>query len=227
MKGTKKQNIKIKNKSAIILALLILVILVAGTIIICTKGFAFDLNYANSKKVELNIGKQFERKDIKEITDQIFENQNVQIQEIEVYKDNVSITVPEITDEQKNELVSKVNEKYGTELKAEDIKIEENAHIRGRKILKPYIIPFAVVTIIIVIYFMIRYYKINTFKIVCESVVIIALAQAVLFAIMAITRVPIGTITLTAIILVYVISTYICTAKFNQNLDEIKTKENK
>lgn len=227
MKGTKKQNIKIKNKSVIILALLILVILVAGTIIICTKGFAFDLNYANSKKVELNIGKQFERKDIKEITDQIFENQNVQIQEIEVYKDNVSITVPEITDEQKNELVSKVNEKYGTELKAEDIKIEENAHIRGRKILKPYIIPFAVVTIIIVIYFMIRYYKINTFKIVCESVVIIALAQAVLFAIMAITRVPIGTITLTAIILVYVISTYICTAKFNQNLDEIKTKENK
>ena len=227
MKGTKKQNIKIKNKSVIILALLILVILVAGTIIICTKGFAFDLNYANSKKVELNIGKQFERKDIKEITYQIFENQNVQIQEIEVYKDNVSITVPEITDEQKNELVSKVNEKYGTELKAEDIKIEENAHIRGRKILKPYIIPFAVVTIIIVIYFMIRYYKINTFKIVCESVVIIALAQAVLFAIMAITRVPIGTITLTAIILVYVISTYICTAKFNQNLDEIKTKENK
>ena len=227
MKGTKKQNIKIKNKSAIILALLILAILVAGTIIICTKGFAFDLNYANSKKVELNIGKQFERKDIKEITDQIFGKQNVQIQEIEVYKDNVSITAPEITDEQKNELVSKVNEKYGTELKAEDIKIEENAHIRGRKILKPYIIPFAVATIIIVIYFMIRYYKINTFKIVCESVVIIALAQAVLFTIMAITRVPIGTITLTAIILVYVISTYICTAKFNQNLDEIKTKENK
>ena len=227
MKGTKKQNIKIKNKSAIILALLILVILVAGTIIICTKGFAFDLNYANSKKVELNIGKQFERKDIKEITDQIFGNQKVQIQEIEVYKDALSITTSEITDEQKNELVSKVNEKYGTELKAEDIKIEENAHIRGRKILKPYIIPFAVATIIIVIYFMIRYYKINTFKIVCESVVIIALAQAVLFAIMAITRVPIGTITLTAIILVYVISTYICTAKFNQNLDEIKTKENK
>lgn len=227
MKNTKKQNKKIKNKSTIILALLILVILVAGVIVTCTKGFAFDLNYANSKKVELNIGKQFERKDIKEITDQIFGNQKVQIQEIEVYKDALSITTSEITDEQKNELVSKVNEKYGTELKAEDIIIEENAHIRGRKILKPYITPFIIATIIIVVYLMIRYYKINSFKVLFEALAIMALAQAVLFAIMAITRVQIGTITPIAIILVYVVSTYICTAKFNQNLDKIKAKENK
>ena len=63
------------------------------------------------KKVELNIGKEFTISEMKEITKQVFENQPVLIEQIEVYKDVASITTAEITDEQKNELVTKVNEK--------------------------------------------------------------------------------------------------------------------
>lgn len=214
-----------KQKSAKIIIALIAIILIAGTIMLCTKGLVFGLNYEDSKKVEINLGKQFEEKDIKEITKEVFGNQPVRIQAIEVYKDAVSITTTEITDEQKANLVTKLNEKCGTELKAEDITIEEVAHIRGRDIIKPYIIPFTIVTAIVLVFLVIRYNKLNLLEVLTQSIGIIVLAQLVLLGIMAITRMPIGVSTIPTVLVVYMISTYICTAKFDEDLEKLGKNE--
>ena len=210
-----------KQKETKILVVMIAIILVLGTIMIFTKGLAFELKYQDSKKIEVNLGKEFEEKDIKEITTEIFEKQPVNIQAIEVYKDAVSITTTEITEEQKSELVTKLNEKYGTEIKAEDISIEEISHIRGRDIIKPYLIPFTIITIIILAYLVIRYNKLNIFEVLIQSIGIIVLAQLVLLGIMAITRMPIGKFTIPTVLLVYRLSTYICTTKFDEDLEKI------
>ena len=90
-----------KQKSTKILAILIAIILILGTIMIFTKGLAFELKYQDSKKIEINLGKEFNEKEIKEITKEVFGNQPVMIQAIEVYKDAISITTTEITEEQK------------------------------------------------------------------------------------------------------------------------------
>lgn len=203
-----------KQKNTIILTVLIAIILIVGAIVIATKGLAFELKYQNSQKVELNIGKEFKTEDVKQITNEVFDNQPVKIQAIEVYKDAISITTTEISEEQKTNLVNKINEKYETKLKSEDIKIESIPHTRGRDIIKPYITPFIIITIIILVYLMIRYYKLNSLKVLIESIGIIALSQMVLLGIMAITRMPIGEFTIPMVLLVYMISTYICTAKF-------------
>lgn len=216
-----------KQKETKILVAMIAIILVAGIIMIFTKGLAFELKYQDSKKVELNLGKEFEEKDVKEITNEIFGKQPVIIQAIEVYKDAVSITTTEITEEQKTELVKKINEKYETELKAEDITIEEIAHIRGRDIIKPYLIPFTIVTIIILAYLVIRYNKLNLLEVLTQSIGIIVLAQLVLLCIMAITRMPIGKFTIPTVLLVYMLSTYICTTKFDEDLENKIANENK
>ncbi|CDB31601.1 protein translocase subunit SecF [Clostridium sp. CAG:575] len=203
-----------KQKNTIILTVLIAIILIVGAIVIATKGLAFELKYQDSQKVELNIGKEFKTEDVKQITNEVFDNQPVKIQAIEVYKDAISITTTEISEEQKTNLVNKINEKYETELKSEDITIESIPHTRGRDIIKPYITPFIIITIIILVYLMIRYYKLNSLKVLIESIGIIALSQMVLLGIMAITRMPIGEFTIPMVLLVYMISTYICTAKF-------------
>ena len=203
-----------KQKNTIILTVLIAIILIVGAIVIDTKGLAFELKYQNSQKVELNIGKEFKTEDVKQITNEVFDNQPVKIQAIEVYKDAISITTTEISEEQKTNLVNKINEKYETKLKSEDITIESIPHTRGRDIIKPYITPFIIITIIILVYLMIRYYKLNSLKVLIESIGIIALSQMVLLGIMAITRMPIGEFTIPMVLLVYMISTYICTAKF-------------
>lgn len=213
-----------KQNSTKILVSLIAIIIIVGIIMIFVKGLAFETQYQDNKKVEINIGKKFEEKDIREITNEIFEKQPVIIQAIEVYEDAVSITTKEITEDQKTQLITKINEKYELELNAEDIKIEDIAHIRGRDIIKPYIIPFGIATIIILGYLVIRYNKLNSLEILTQSIGIIVLAQLVLLGIMAITRMPIGKFTIPTILLVYMLSTYICTTKFEQDLEK-KLKE--
>lgn len=214
-----------KQKSTKILAILIAIILILGTIMIFTKGLAFELKYQDSKKIEINLGKEFNEKEIKEITKEVFGNQPVMIQAIEVYKDAISITTTEITEEQKTEIVTKINEKYGVELKAEDITIEEIAHTRGRDIIKPYIQPFAISTIIILVYLIIRYNKLNLLEILTQSIGIIVLTQFVLLSIIAITRMSIGTLTMPVVLIVYTFSTYICTTKFDKDLEKIAVKK--
>ncbi len=214
-----------KQKSTKIIIALIAIILIAGTIMLCTKGLVFGLNYEDSKKVEINLGKQFEEKDIKEITNDVFGKQPVLIQAIEVYKDAVSITTTEISDEQKANLITKLNEKYGTDISTDDITIEANAHIRGRDIVKPYIVSFAIATVIVLVYLSIRYYKLNSLKVLAKSIGIMLLAQLILLAIIAIARIPIGVLTMPVVLLIYVLSTYICTTKFDKDLDK-KLQEN-
>lgn len=214
-----------KQKETKILIALIAIILIVGTVMIFTKGFTFELKYQEAQKIEINLGKEFKEKDIKEITNEVFKNQSVMIQAIEVYKDNVSITTSKITEEQKSELITKINEKYEIELNAEDITIEETVHTRGRDILKPYIIPFVIATIIILIYFAVRYNKLNFFKVLLQSVCIIILSQLVLWEIMAIARMPIGEFTIPAMLLVYMLSTYICTTKFSEDLEKKAVKD--
>lgn len=216
-----------KQKQTKILVALIAIIIIAGAIMIFTKGLAFELKYIDSKKVEINLGKRFEEKDIKEITNEIFGKQEVIIQPIEVYKDAMSITTTEITEEQKSNLVTKLNEKYQTELSADDITIEEVANVRGRDIIKPYIIPFAIVTVIILAYLVIRYNKLNVLEILTQSIGIIVLSQLVLLGIMAIARIPVGTLTIPVILVVYLLSSFICTCKFEKELEKLDLDNNK
>lgn len=216
-----------KQKSTKILVILIAAILIVGSVMLFTKGLAFELKYQDNQKIEMSLGKEFDEKDIREITSEVLGNQPVIIQPIELYKDAVSITTTQITDEQKNDIVTKVNEKYEANISVDNVKIEEISHVRGRDIIKPYIVPFAIVTAIILAYLVIRYNKLNSLEVLTQSIGIIVLAQLVLLGIMAITRMPVGKFTIPTILLVYMFSTYICTAKFEEDLEKIKVKENK
>ena len=109
------KNITTKNK---ILIIILILVIIAGILVTANIGLNFDLRYEKSQKIELNLGKEFETSDIKNITNEIFPNQEVIIQKVELYKDTVCIIAKEITEEQRNNIVEKVNEKYGTELVA-------------------------------------------------------------------------------------------------------------
>ena len=218
-----KQLIKSKQLKIILIVLLI----IAGIVMIAVKGFNFDLKYQDTQKVELYLETEFNISDIKQITNEVFGNQKVMIQKVEVFEDSVAITTTSITDEQKENLITKINEKYGTELTAEDTQIEDIPHTRGRDIIKPYIIPFAIAIIVTLIYMGIRYYKLNTAKVIAKGIGIMLLTQILLFCIMAITRIPIGRLTIPMVILVYLVTLFAITSKFEKNLGNKKSEENK
>ena len=218
-----KEFIKSKQLKIILIALVI----IAGIVMIAVKGFNFDLKYQDTQRVELYLKTEFNIADIRQITNEVFGNQKVMIQKVEVFEDSVSITTTSISDEQKNNLITKINEKYGTELATEDTTIENIGHTRGRDIIKPYIIPFAIAVIVVLVYLGIRYYKLVIVKVIGKSIGIMVLAQVLLFSIIAITRIPIGRLTIPMVMLVYLLTLFGITNMFEKNLSKKKLEENK
>ncbi len=216
----KKMSKKIK-----ILALLIALVIIAGTIVTFTIGFNFDLKYQEAKKIQLYLEKEFEIADIKQITNEVLPNQDVVIQKVEVYEDSVNILAKDITEEQKTEIVNKINEKYGTELVADNIEITNIPHTKARDIIKPYIMPFGIATIIVLAYMAVRYYQLGMFLTITKTLGILVITQIVLLSVIAITRIPLGRITLPLILAVYMLSLLGLTSHTEKKLAEKKEEE--
>ena len=73
----KSMNIKAK-----ILTIILIIIIIAGIIVIGTKGFNFDLKYEKSQKIELYLEQEFEINDIKAITNEVMQGKQVMIQKV-------------------------------------------------------------------------------------------------------------------------------------------------
>ena len=86
----------------------------------------------------------------------------------------------------------------------------------------PYVVPFIIATIIILIYMMIKYYKLNSGKVLLKTIGIIILTQVLLFSIMAITRIPIGRLTIPLVLTVYMLTLVWYTTKLE---NQLKTKK--
>ena len=218
----KSMNIKAK-----ILTIILIIIIIAGIIVIGTKGFNFDLKYEKSQKIELYLEQEFEIDDIKAITNEVMQGKQVMIQKVEVFEDTVSITAKEITDEEKTNLITKINEKYGTELSADTTETQNIPHTKARDILMPYVVPFAIATVIILVYMAVRYHKLGSIKIILKTIGINILTQVTLISIIAITRIPFGRLTIPMILLVYLLTMIGLTTKFEKNLLSKKAEESK
>lgn len=213
---------KLKKNKNIIIGILIAIIIIAGIAVTLTIGLNFDLKYQETKQIQLNLGTEFNIDDIKQITKEVLPGQNVMIQKVEVFEDAVSIVSNNITDEQKQSIIEKINEKYETaEIEADTIEIETIPHTRGRDILKPYIAPFALATFIILVYMAFRYKKIGSIKTIFKTLGIIILMQLVLFSIIAIARIPVGRVTIPLALGVYLLTLIGITTNFEK---ELKTK---
>lgn len=218
------KNLDNKIKILIILAL---VIIATGIIIVATKGFNFDLRYRQSKRIELDLGKEFEISDVKKIVDEIKPNEEILIQKVEVYEDSVSITANEITEEEKTNIINKINEKYETELSEENIEIKSIPHTKLLDIIKPYIMPFIILTIIILVYMIIRYRSLKLANVILKTLLTIIVSQAILLSIIAITRVPVGKLTISMVIALYMIILVGITSKFEKDKTKIEIEETK
>ena len=214
---------KTKNKVLILVGIIIIII---GIVITVTKGFNFDLRYEGGKRIELNLQKTFESSDIKQIAKEVI-GQDVVIQKVEIYEDAVSILSKDITEDQKNQIVTKINEKYGTEINAENTEIITVPHTHLRDLAQPYIIPFVIATVVILIYIGIRYYKLNIIKTIAKTIGIVIIWQVILYSIMAITRIPIGRLTIPLTLTIYMLSFVYCTTKFEKDLKQQKQSKEK
>lgn len=213
------------SKKTKIIALIIALVILVGMIVTFAVGLNFDLRYQEAKKIQLYLGKDFEIADIEAITKEVLPNQKVVIQKVEVFEDTVSILAKDITEEQKETLINKVNEKYELELAADTTEITNVPHTRGRDIVRPYLMPFAIATVIILVYMAIRYYKLGMVAILGKTIAMLVIAQATLLSVMAIVRIPIGRLTIPLVLATYVLSLVAMTTYFEKKLSDKKKEE--
>lgn len=181
-------------------------LLIAGILILCIMGLNVGLTYAQNKQVDIYIGKAFDTQDIEQIVKEVTNESFVVIQKVELYEDMVSITTKELSQEQLEAINQKINEKYGIENKIEDLTIVDNANIRGRDVIKPYILPIVITLVLITIYAAIRYRKLGIGKTILKVMGYPILAQAVLLSLIGITRIPVSYMTISIVLAVYAIS---------------------
>lgn len=207
----------ITQKQKIIISIIALII-IAGIIVTATIGLKYDLKFDKTKKVEVYLGKSFEISDIKKIAKETIVGQDIIVETIEVYEDTARIIAKEITEEQKASLISKLNEKFGTELTADSLAIVSIPNVQAIDFIKPYIIPFGIATTIILLYISIRYRKLGILKLIGITVITLIILQLLLFSVIAIARIPVGRLTIPMVVTIYIIGLVLITNKFEKQL---------
>lgn len=213
------------KKNKLVAAIILALVVIAGIIITCTIGFNVEMQTKEHKQIQFYLQKEFNISDIREITNEVFPAQEVIIQKVEAFEDSVQISALEITEEQENNLVTKLNEKYELNLTAEDQEIVTVPKTRISDILRPNIMPFVIATIIILLYFAIKYRKLRILKVILKTIITLAISEALLLSIIAITRIPVGKYTVSMIFAVYVLALGILTSKLENKLQKTKLEE--
>ena len=200
------------------------VIILIGIVIIAAFGFNFDVNYKEHKLIEVKIGKEFKVSDIEAITKDVFPGKKVQILTVGDFSDSLALRVADsdVTDEQKNNLNTKINEKYGIDNKVEDIKVNSVPKFKAIDLVKPYLIPFIIVTAVVILYMAIRYRKLGASKVALQAAGMTVMAELLYFAIIAITRHPIDGLVMPISLVIYVTILTLLTSMFEK---QIKAEE--
>lgn len=198
-----------------VIQILLICLIIAGIVVISTVGFNVGLKYSEHKEISINISKEFNVSDIRNITKEVFGNKPMIIQQVELYKDMVQISVKEASEEQVSSLNDKINEKYGLENAISDVKVVDIPNVRLRNVMKPYILPVSIVSVLTIIFAMIVYRKLGVWKVLYDTAMAIVAPQAILSSLYAVTRIPINRIATIVAISVFALSITMIILKLN------------
>ena len=198
------------SKKSKILCVILVIIFIVAIISTAIRGLNVSIEYAEGTSIVFDLGKQYDKKDIKQIAKEIWPNESIFVQKVEVYDESVLIKVSQVNDEQLDNLATKINEKYGLELKKEDFTILYNSNNKIRDIVKPYIIPLIIATALIVVYYSIRFKGV---KEILEFLLSLVAVEGIIYSIYALAMLPINIITMPIVMIAYGLVTIFVTLK--------------
>ena len=188
------------SKKSKILCVILAVIFIAAIISTAIRGLRVDINYSEGVTMVVDLGKEFDTKDVKDIAKEIWSGKDVLVQKVEVYDESVSVKVPELNEEQINNFVTKINEKYQLELTSADVSVLYNSNERLRNIVRPYVIPLIIATALIVVYYSIRFKGV---KEILNLLLTLIAVEGIIYSIHALLLLPINVFTMPVVMIAY------------------------
>ena len=213
-----------------VLYAILICIIIAGIVVIATIGLKSDIIYSRNVQMNIYIGQTINKKDIEDIVKEVFPNERVIVQEVEVFQDMVAITLLDTrSDEDLNakveELNTKINEKYQIENKTEDINITHNPRVRLSSILIPYLLPIGISFAVILILVGIRYRKLGIVKILINYILSVGIVELTLLSIIAIARIPINRLVIPIGLILFVITLVVLGYSNEKKLSKSQAEE--
>ena len=204
-----------------IIFIISILIIIAGIIVILTKGFNMGIDYSQSKNVKIYFTETYYNENVNQMLNDVFGNEERKVQDIEYFDNAISITIRTVNDEQISTLKEKVSEEYGIEDIDEHVIINDMPNYKLKDLIKPYIMPFTITTVTIFAYFGIRFRKLGLIKSVLSPLSILAIVEMVYISIIAICRIPFGKLIIPISILIYIASQVF----FIWNLNKIESSK--
>ena len=209
-----------KNKNIIIYVIICLII-IAGIAVWEAKGFRTEMQFTPRKEIELTNYTGIDVSDIEAIASEALGNTRFMVQRVETFGNAVVIVAKDITEEQRNNIVTKFNEKYGTELKSENIEIVSIPFTRIKDVIKRFIAPGIISLILVLAYFVIRYKNIGWKKVTLKTLITPVVAELLLFSIISIIRVPFSRLTVSLGVGTYISIIIVLTIMFENQRNKI------
>lgn len=210
-------NLSSSQKIAILgMSLLVL----AGIIVVALKGMNVDLMFTQHKSINIVIGSEFDIRDVQTICNEVFKNKKTVIRKIGTFGDSANINVVSITDEEKVNLVEKVNERFNLKLDASKITISSNPNIRIRDLIRPYITPVSLSLLAIYAYIGIRFRKLNVLKVLLTITGVLVITEALMASLIAIVRIPVTPVVVNILLVIGVIEILVF---INKKEEEVKS----
>lgn len=203
---------KIFKKILIILAV---IIAIAGIAMIAVKGFNYGILYSNTQRLNIYFENNFEIKDVEQIAKEVLGN-NIIVRKGNLFGTVTSITASEITDEQKENLITKLNEKYEIEIdKEKDVVTMNVPQTNMYDIISSYITPSIIIFILVLVYSAIRFKKQGIVKSLVIPMLSTILVLAVYVGIYAIARIPVNDLFMVFAMLLFIATLIFNTMKLN------------
>lgn len=209
-----------KNKNIIIYVIICLII-IAGVAVWEAKGFRTEMQFTPRKEIELTNYTGIDVSDIEAIASETLGNTRFMVQRVETFGNAVVIVAKDITEEQRNNIVTKFNEKYGTELKSENIEIVSIPFTRIKDVIKRFIVPGIVSLVLVLTYFVIRYKNIGWKKVTIKTLLTPVVAELLLFSIISIIRVPFSRLAVSLGVGTYISIIIVLTIMFENQRNKI------
>ena len=215
-----------ESKGLSILILLIILFMVMGIVITVTRGLNFSSVYAKNQRLDIYISSDFNASDIEQIANQVFGKEKIYFQTSTSNSRIVSIMASSITPEQEDAVINAINEKYGITIdKTQYTQLVDNASVRGRDIVYPYVYPILLATAICLVYLAMRYRKIGAVKVSAIVGFSLIIMQTLYLSVLAIFRVPVNRLTMPIALAIYIITMLACTIRLEKMLEKKNSPE--
>ena len=211
-----------KNK---LLYIVLIIVIIIGAIVYKAKGFNKELNYSNRQEFEISAASTFDVSKVESIAKEILSNRKVKVQKVERFDNALEIISTEISEEEKQNIINKVNEEYNENISNEGISIITITSTRVLDIFKPYVLTAIISLIMVMLYFLLLYNKIGIKKVLINGISIPILAELAYYSLIIIVRIPLGRVTNCVAVGIYLLTISALSICFQNEKEKMIIKE--